>query len=305
MTLETSEAVPGESRLTLDRPSFDVGSEPLGDWLLGLRSAGVRHAAPALILSLENLRRADISPSRRLATLRLLKAPVLKTCSGLPKPWTSAAEGQGDRGVTLEQRLYRLMFQNLSQTLHQLDRCYFLLDARQARRRHWVIRNLFRFCQRALRYAALWGTRLPANTWRDLHDLFVYLTVRGVPPTQGGSAADIGFRGLNPEHEYKQLLLFGIAAQITQTGVRSGVLIEGLAQWANETVLEDPKGIDADKGLFVVEVSEDAPPRQCGGQMDTGFRGWVLIPPAGFLERLDRVANGENESPPPPSVPGR
>ncbi|MFZ0791975.1 MAG: hypothetical protein WAM94_20370 [Chromatiaceae bacterium] len=292
MNIEISGAMPGKSELRLDRPSFDAGSEPLGDWLLGLRSAGVRHAAPALIIALENLRRADISASRRLAALRLFKTPVLKTCTGLPKPWASAAAGQKDRGVTLEQRLYRLMFQNLSQTLHQFDRCYFLLDARQTRRRNWVIRNLFRFFQRELRYAVLWGARLPENTWRDLHDLFVYLTVRGVPRTEGSPVAGAPLPGVDPEHEYKQLLLFGLAAQVTGSGVRSGALVEGLEKWASETVLEDPQGLDADSSLFVVEVSEDAPPREHRGHVNTGFRGWVLIPPPAFLEQLDRAAQG-------------
>lgn len=285
MTYQALSASRDKSQLSLERPSFDAGSKALGEWLLALRSSGVRHASPALLLALEDLRRAEISPVRRIAMLRLLKAPVLKACAGLPKPWSSSAQPHGNRGVTLEQRLFRLMFQNLNQALHQLDRRYFLLDAVQAGRRNWTIRNLFRFFQRELRYATLWGTRLPPNTWRDLHDLFIYLAARRTPQTEGAAA-----EALDPDQEYKQLLLFGLAAQVSPAGARGGVLVDGLARWARETRLEDPHGVDGGGELFVVEISEDGPPRRHRGHLNTGFRGWVIALPALFVQELDRAA---------------
>lgn len=279
----------------LAAPRFVADLPDSGEWLRGLRAAGVRQSGPALVLALDGLRRADCSASRRFSVLRLLKRPVLKTCAGLPKPWatslplgSSAAADSVQRGVTVEQRLYWLMFQNLNQALHQFDRCYLVQDEQQVQRRDWATHNLFRFFGRQIRYAALWGRPLPENAWRDLHDLYVYLLVRRMTqgarhglPRSGQEDADI-------QNEYKQLLLFGLAAQCSAAGVRSGPLMAGLEEWARQTVLEDPQGMYGDIGLYVVEVAEDRPPRQLSGSLGADFRGWVLVPPAAFLAQLER-----------------
>jgi hypothetical protein len=295
-------------------PGFDPAAGSLTEWLDALRAAGVRHAGPALILALEGLKRADCSPSRRFAVLRLLKTPVLKTCAGLPKPWVPGVARPGlataevRRGVTVEQRLYWLIFQNLNLALHQLDRCYVACDDRQARRRDWAARNLFRFFGRQLRYAALWGQPLPENTWRDLHDLYVYLMVRragsraadGRVTCPGGAAG--GHAVLDAENEYKQLLLFGLATQITASSVRDGSVLAGLSRWARQTVLVDPQGMSGDRGLYVVEVSADRPPHCHQGPLAADFRGWVLLPPTEFFDQLARSlrAEGRLAVPPPP-----
>ena len=273
--------------LTGTCPPFDAGSEPLDQWIQGLRRAGVRHAAPALILALERLRQTELSAPRRLWLLRLLKAPLLKTCAGLPKPWLARRERPEGQGLALEQRLYRLMFQNLAQALHQLDRSEFLPEKREVHRQNWVIRNLLRFFQRQLRYAALWGTPMAEGAWRDLHELHLYLCVRGAR-----SAADIAHRQEQPDLadarlDYKQLLLFGLAADLCASCARGGVLAQGLRRWAAESRLEEPEAMQGGLDLFLVEISGDAPPRRKPGPLDRRFRGWVLVPPAEFLQHLE------------------
>lgn len=269
-------------------PRFDAGSESLGQWIATLRAAGVRQAGPALILALESLRRADVAPSRRFSVLHPLKAPLLKVCAGLPKPrgWANPAPtGPAPGGVTVEQRLYRLMFQNLNQALRQLDRCYFMLNGRQVRRREWAVRNLFRFFDRQLRYATLWGASMPEGAWRDLHDLYVYLRVRREPKASG-PVVDIASRSVDPEREYKQILLFGLAAQLAPSGVRSGALSEGLRDWAIQTRLEDNPGRQGEVGAFVVDLAQDKPPYRNRESLAPEFRGSVLVPPEAFLALL-------------------
>jgi len=272
---------------------FDADLAVVRDWLGSLRAQGVRQAGPALLLALAALRRATLSPSRRLSILRLLKVPVLKTCAGLPKPWSGRGQppdvGACPCGVTLEQRLYRLTFQNLHQALIQLDRGPPAQDERQVRGRDWALHNLFRFCARQLRYAALWGCPVPVDTWRDLHDLYVYLMVRRVTraapgrPQHAPSAVDASV-------EYKQLLLFGLAEQRAGPAVRSSAVLAGLARWAEATLLEDPHvGLHGETGLYVVEVGQDQPPRRHPGPLDAGLRGWVLLPPAEFFEQLEQA----------------
>ena len=281
---------------TTTLPPFDAGPEALDQWIQGLREGGVRHAAPALILALEKLRQTEIPAMRRLWVLRQLKAPLLKTCTGLPKPWSARRDRHASRGLSLEQRLYRLMFQGLEQALHQLDRSQFLLDEQQMHRRNWAIRNLFRFFQRQVRYAALWESPIPDNAWRDLHELYVYLTMRREPVAEQVPRAVPPGDDIDPELEYKQLLLFGLAASLSASGARSGVLTEGLHRWARGSRLEEPEAMEGGRGLFLVEISEDSPPRRQTGPLDHSFRGWVLVPPAAFLENLDE-ADGHKKAP--------
>jgi len=302
VTSVSASTLPGS---TLRPPCFDADLAAVRDWLGVLRSVGVRSAGPALILALEALRRAQVPAARRLAIVRLFKAPLLKTCAGLPKPGlgpsqslNASAVGVPRRGVTLEQRLYRLMFQNLHQALIQCDRESLVPDGRQALHRAWVLHNLFRFCGRQLRYAALWGCRLPVNAWRDLHELYVYLMVRRATGPAVERPASPGNRAVAASIEYKQLLLFGLAAQLAERAVRSSAVMAGLSRWAAATVLEDPHaGLQGEVGLFVVEVMQDRPPQRHPGPLDTQLRGWVLLPPAEFFQQLEGNAQGQAAPP--------
>jgi hypothetical protein len=98
---------------------------------------------------------------------------------------------------------------------------------------------------------------------------------------------DISRRDIDPELEYKQFLLFGLAAAQTGREVLNGDLMDRLRQWASSTLLEDPHGAHGDTDVLVVELSEDSPPRRHLGALNTEFRGWVLIPPAEFLARIE------------------
>lgn len=281
-------------------PPFDAGPEALDEWIQGLRKAGARHAAPALILALERLRQSELPARQRLWLLSLLKAPVLKTCTGLPKPWSARRDSAAGRGLSLEQRLYRLMFQALGETLHELDRSQFLLGERATQRRNWAIRNLFRFFQRQIRYAALWESPLAANAWRDLHELYVYLAMRREPDADGTHRTDPIGDASDPERDYKQLLLFGLAASLDASCARSGAMMDGLHRWARKTRLAEPEAMQGQRDLIVVEISEDSPPRRRPGPLSDPFRGWVLVPPPAYIEILEGASRGTLRS----RVPG-
>jgi hypothetical protein len=195
--------------------------------------------------------------------------------------------------VKLEQRLYRLMFQNLHQALIQLDRGPPAQEERQVRRRDWALHNLFRFCARQLRYAALWGCPVPVDTWRDLHDLYVYLMVRRVTGPAPGRPRRRAPPAVDATFEYKQLLLFGLAEQRAGRAVRSSAVLAGLGRWAGATLLEDPHGgLHGETGLYVVDIGQDQPPRRHPNPLDAGLRGWVLLPPAEFFEQLEQAKLG-------------
>ncbi|MBK1719543.1 hypothetical protein [Thiocystis violacea] len=277
------------------RPRFDTDLDTLRDWLAGLRSSGVRQAGPALIMALESLRKSDLSANRRLSVLSLLKVPVLKTCAGLPKPYVAeSAEEDKACGLTIELRLTRLMFVNLHRALRQIDQEYPVLTSRQQRKRLWAIRNLFRFANRQIRYAALWKTPLPAGTWRDLHELHLYLTTRNArsPWALEAKAQAPALGGFDHAFEYKLLLLLGLAARIKESTLNSEYFMDGLEGWAAQTQLTDPHAMLGRIRLFLVEISEDAPARQLDGSLETPIRGWILQPPYPYIHELEDGAFG-------------
>lgn len=303
----TFEAPSRPSPLTIrefTRPRFDGNLERLRDWIAGLRTAGVRQSAPALIMALDNLRKSDIPASRKLSILSVLKEPILKTCAGLPKPTTlarpdTADDGSGYRrqGVTLEQRLYRALLVNLNQALRQLDQENFVLSKRLQQKREWAIRNIFRFANRLIRYATLWQTPIPEGTWRDLHELTLYLAARrpnplGVLSRVSGPTA--GTSGFDHERDYKALLLFGLAARMNEPLVRKADFLSVLDGWASQTSLEDPHQMLGRIGLILVEIAEDSPPRRRHGSLDQAFHGWVLLAPTPYLNQLEHQGGGFN-----------
>jgi hypothetical protein len=270
------------------RPRFDKDLEALKDWLAGLRTRGVRQAGPALVLTLENLRKAELSAGRRITILSLLKVPVLKTCAGLPKPYSDATTvADTAPGLTMEQRLGRLMFVNLDRALHQLDKEHPVPNERQQQKRLWLIRNLLRFAGRQIRYAIHRQTTLPAGAWRDLHELHLYLTSRRPNSLWDLDAQRPTIGEFDHEIEYKTLLLLGLAAKLKDSALWSEYFMDGLPAWAIQTRLEDPHTMLGRLRLFTVEVSADEPPRQLTGSLDMPFRGWVLQPPYPYLHELD------------------
>ena len=283
------------------RPRFDGNLERLRDWIAGLRSAGVRQSGPALLMALDNLRKAEITASRKLSILAVLKEPILKTCAGLPKPTAVAPTETADDGslarrpgITLEQRLYRALLVTLNLALRQLDQENFVLSGHQQRKRDWAIRNLLRFANRLIRYSTLWTLPLPEGTWRDLHELNLYLTSRrpnplGVLSRASGPAPDSGF---DHERDYKALLLFGLAARLNEPLVRKDDFIRVLDGWASQTRLEDPHQMLGRFGLFLVEIAEDGPPRRLTGSLDQAFHGWVLQAPYPYLNQLEDKGEG-------------
>jgi len=270
------------------RPRFDKDPEALKDWLAGLRTRGVRHAGPALVLALENLRKAELSAGQRLSILSLLKVPVLKTCAGLPKPHADDATAtEVAPGLTMEQRLGRLMFVNLDHTLHQFDKEHPFPNERQQRKRLWLIRNLFRFAGRQIRYAILWKKAPPSGTWRELHELHLYLSSRRPNSLWNLDALQPTIGEFDHETEYRLLLLLGLAVRLKDSAPHSQYFMDGLPAWAAQTRLEDPHSLLGRLRLFVVEASSDEAPRQLMGSLDTVFRGWVLQPPYPYIHELE------------------
>jgi hypothetical protein len=266
-------------------------------WLEGLRRQGLGLALPALILKLDTLGKVNLPALHRVELLRLFNKPVLKILASLPKPVVAASHappGGAPAGLTLEQRLLRLMQTNLQHAAYDLFKVECSEDTAADDARAWTTRNLFDFTERQIRYGIDWRVPWPPGTWQDLHDVFVFLSTRGPTRVMNTTEFDIQVPGLSAQRSrdaeavYKRLLLLGLASQFKPMCCDDPDLSNSLDAWAAESRLEPPERRVWDIGVYMVEVGRDVPPRHFPGVLEDTFHGWVLEPAPGFLAYIGR-----------------
>jgi hypothetical protein len=206
---------------------------------------------------------------------RALKGAVLQVSSALPKslPTPGAASG----GLSLEQRLYSAMVRNCGRLLHDMDRDRSGYGEALERSRHWAIRNSFRFIGRQVLYAVRHGRPWPKGLWQELHDLYVYLVVRG---QRGEICAPSRGWDFDSEQAYKRLLVVGLVGDLLDRRGIDATMLAQLGPIADRCRLVEPDVRIGEHGLTLVEVSCDRPTRVKPTRLEDSFRGWVLEAPA-------------------------
>lgn len=273
------------------RTEFGLGA--MRTWLSEFRRLKLEHAVPQLIVKLDRLSRVAMTPVGRCNLLRELERPVLKAVAALPKLVDEGREQDQNEASTLllEQRLYCLMIKNLKQLLRDLDDSIKDNSIKVDKRRGWALHNLFSFLGRQIELSLFWGQPLPRHTWAELHDLYAYVVERGIVSLVGRSLHIGHSDDFDPEREYKRLLLLGLAGRLLRNRPWSDLVKDKIDSWVADTSLQNPVAFAGETGLYVVETSKDAPPRQLQEILTESFCGWVLMRPAGFL--TDVVANRE------------
>ena len=251
-----------------------VLAELLG-WTGRLPLLPLHRVVPELLLRFDRLRMSSLDLETRYRMLRALKGAVLRVASALPKgqPATGLALG----GLSLEQRLYDAMVYNCNRLLQDMDRVRYVYGEAGERRRYWAIRNSFRFIGRQVIYAVQHGRPWPKGLWQDLHDLYVYLVVRG---RHGETRVASGGRDFDSEQVYKRLLVVGLVADLVDRRGLDGSVLARLGPIADDCSLVEPDVMIGGYGLTLVEVSCDRPTRLKTGRLEDSFRGWVLQTPA-------------------------
>jgi hypothetical protein len=246
------------------------------------RTAG--RAVVDLIVELEYLARIKSPPNKRIALLKVLEPRVLKTGEGLPSFVALArqSQGNGTGRQSLAQRLYRLLSKNLKMTLEDFDCSPLVFADAAGDQRSWLVRSLFRLFGREVEYSVQCNRAWPPSMWREIHDLYLYLSSRrdidfDTDDTIPGGAFD-------PEQEYKRLLLLGLVKEFGCPMDPSSTPHRSLRVWARESLLHEPRVFAGTFNLCVVDIFCDEPPRQHAAALDPGFSGWVLEPAQGFLD---------------------
>jgi hypothetical protein len=251
-----------------------VLAELLG-WTAHLPFLPLDRAVPELVLRLDRLRTSSLDLETRYRMLRALKGAVLRVASALPKGQPAGGPALG--GLSLEQRLYDGMTCNCKRLLQNMDRVRYGYGEAGERHRYWVIRNDFRFIGRQVIYAVQNDRPWPKGVWQDLHDLYVYLVVRG---QHGETRIVSGGRDFDSEQVYKRLLVVGLVADLVDRRRLDGSVLARLGPIADNCSLVEPDVMLGEHGLTLVEVSCDRPTRLKTGRLEDPFRGWVLRTPA-------------------------
>jgi hypothetical protein len=265
------------------------------------RAQGVAQvgAVLALLSRLERLLESDMSAQQRIALLMLLEPQILPLAAGLAKPVVASRHSAMSRaaGPTLEQRLDLLAARNLARGIAALDQSPHAYSEEAANQRWWLIKQLFHALARTIEYCFRWSRAWPVEVWEQCHDLYFYLVSR--PDLQLGPGYDRGAPPLDPQTEYKRLLLIGLAHDRVPPEGRAPILAGPLREWAEQSRLRDPSGFDGAFAIYVVEIARDSPPWAYPAALEPGFRGWVLEPAPSFLERVRLLGGGE-----PPALAG-
>jgi hypothetical protein len=271
-----------------------VSPEAVSARLEALRKRDLHQALPLLMLELDRILHAQVGAEQRIELMQCIKKPVLKAAAGLPKPVRRESPGGGEPplGLTLEQRLLLLMTRNLRQALYELDRANGSILVEDDGQRNWVLQQTFRFLGRQLRYGIDWDRPWPKHTWQDLHDLFVYLVVRGTVPLDSGFSLAVFDDDFDAQIEYKRLLLLGLADHLTERRARTGDYYHLLKRWATDSRLVEPERLLGEEDVVKVEVTHDAPPRLREHVLKESFRGWVLRPADALIQYVAHVNRG-------------
>jgi hypothetical protein len=252
------------------------------------RRLGVAPALARFLVKLDRMSRTALDAAERIALLREIKRPLLKLVASLPKPRLTAVgeypTGTGE--ITLEQRLYCLTIKNLRQALADLDQSSDFHSAELDKARRWLLRNLFRFLDRQVRFGLLYGRSVPRFTWQTLHDLYSYVSARRLAMPRAIARRHGRWDDFDPRLAYRELLLLGLADSITKGRRFTPELIEEIAGFAQSCRLAEPDGFVGEFNVYRTDLSVDMPPQKVVGALTESFRGWVLIPGSGFFQCL-------------------
>lgn len=261
-------------------------------WLERLADQGSSSMLMSLLLKLERLHVAPLEAPRRLDVMHRLMAVVRNLSRGLPRTSGSGGGLTGAQSgpLSLEQRLWCLSFKNLKQTLEALDVARSTEVAERDYARLWLVHTMLSCLDRQLELSMLRGWPLPPNTWQEAHDLYAYHMGRLQDVVVPGGDALYGGEDLDADSAYKRLLIIGLIAEQGARKLLARVYAEAglVADWARESVLQDPKSYSGVLGsYYLVEVSQDAPPRWMPGAPGSINRAWVLCLPRDLLIALE------------------
>lgn len=279
---------PGPAVLGQAAAAHPASAPSLARRVARLRTLAPERVLPELILALEQLPTAELPLPERLALLRKLERSVVRVSAALVRvrDLTDPPPGRPS-SLSLEQRLYRGMARASVHLLHELDRGQGFFSEQHADGRVWAIRVALRFFSRGFLYAVATGRPWPPGAWQSLHDLFVYLVMRGT--VQIHNEARVADDELDPELIYKRLVMIGLVAERCGHRRIDRSLVRRLRGLAAESRLLASDGFLGEFGLILVDVGRDAPAQVRTSSLDDTFRGWVLRVPEAFRTLIDSL----------------
>jgi len=98
---------------------------------------------------------------------------------------------------------------------------------------------------------------------------------------------------LDPDTEYKRLLLLGLVRDLAPVPDRPPELFEALEPLAKESRLLQAESYYGAFDLYVVEISRDEPAHP-SGLIEMGFNGWIFKPAKEFFSLLSGLGSAKH-----------
>jgi hypothetical protein len=242
----------------------------------------------SLVLKLTRLAQAPLDLRLRLQVLLRLLPVIGDLADALPPPRVADPQARGqEEPLSLEQRLWCLVYRVLAQTLEWVDGPAGGELRDRDLVRLWLVTGQFEALGRLMELAQGGAHAIPPGSWQQAHDLYVYhlARVHGIP--DGHLLEALNPSLLPPEVAYRRLLLFAVIIAAGRQELIDGSLrAPALVGWARESGLHDPGSYFGALGTYLVELSADGPPRHVPGPLGEVNRSLVLELPDDLRQRL-------------------
>ncbi|MES0327524.1 MAG: hypothetical protein ABUK13_04950 [Gammaproteobacteria bacterium] len=239
--------------------AFPTHPRKLKKWLADLPQANMGEITQQIFRAIREMNRQKIPAKHRLEIMEMLRAPSRSIFDNLEKYFinrTFPLPEKSKKIVTLNQVLlqemalgYKIIIQQASDKSEKVDK----------KSQAIAIARVIKYQSELLLRASEIYAAVPANTWRDTHQIFAYaidmkLHRKAVEDNENPN------KKITIEDLYKQMLLFSLSRPAAMRQSDSKRVYDKLSNWTTQTNLGAQTQEDKINQFFCVRIEEDQPP---------------------------------------------
>lgn len=277
---------------------IDIRPGKVEAWIAALPLADIRESARQIFHALRDLNQTQLADRSRFQVLELLREPVLYIASALRKHFVGHEFPLGPRQQKisgLESELQASMaegYKIIANNLVDLDSGHNTLLATGA------IHRALRYLGRVLLNGYQTYTGTPAQTWKEIHQLYHYAELRNLHRVPIDDIENWFAARTNIDDIYKQIVLLAMADPFHLTQQETEKVYVALSAWAPQCQLITANET-ATAGIFGVDLEGDEAPRQINAARTDAPGTWRLLDASGLTQTLRSL----NDSPHDPVRP--
>ncbi len=248
-------------RTTPPADSLLLDTKKVEAWVSGLPIANTGESSKRVFQTLVELNRIELPNLKRIKIVNLLH-PIVQYIAGnlrkyyLDTPLPLAAKNQ--KVVVLCRELhselaisYKIIIQKMvSGDGERFERKLMIVALHQA----------IYYLSKALYYSAIVYNPYPVDTWREIHQLFVFAEQNSVSKIKINEGSGGSGSTSTIEDIYKDAILLALASPYRLRQQEIEQLYQKLQDWAAHIQISTPQQGDEHEGQFIVKTDSDNPP---------------------------------------------